>query len=412
MLLRDIGKLLVVPPGPLAGARMRNVPALANAALLARDGKIAWFGPASQAPCGTDEPSVSARGGCVIPGLIDSHTHLTFAGERSGEFVRRVAGESYASIMQSGGGIRVTCDAVRRASEEELIDLSRPRLRRMLTWGVTTCECKSGYGLAVEHELKQLRAVRALRAEQPIELLATFLGAHAVPAEFHGRPDDYLDEVCAEDVMRRIGAEGLAGFCDVFCDSVAFDVPQARRVLERARRAGLKLKLHADQISQIGASRLAAEVGAVSADHLEMIDEGGVDALLRAGVIATVLPGCSFFLGVEHCDARRLIRAGLPVALATDLNPGSSHIESLPLVMNIACCQLRMLPEETLTACTANAAAALGLQGRLGAIAVGFDADLVTLDARDLADWLYTPGRNRVQQVIKRGALAFEASGQ
>lgn len=389
---------------------MREPSPINNAALLIRDGRIAWFGPASAAPCGPDEARRSAGGGCVVPGLIDSHTHLTFAGERSGEFVRRIAGESYAAIMQAGGGIRVTSDAVRRASREELVALSLPRLKRMLAWGVTTCECKSGYGLTRADEVKQLEAVRDLRGLQPIELVATFLGAHAVPVEYQGRPGAYLNEVCSEEAMRRIADEGLARFCDVFCDSVAFNVEQARQVLQRGLRAGLTPKLHADQIAQIGASRLAGEIGAISADHLELIDDAGIAALRSAGVIATVLPGCTFFLGVAPCDARRLIAADLPVALATDLNPGSSHIESLPFVMNIACCQLRMTPEEVLSACTANAAAALGLAHRLGAIEVGFDADLLILDCANLAEWFYTPGRNRVRCVLKHGQVVHEGA--
>jgi imidazolonepropionase len=407
MLIHDIGELIVVPPGPLPGSQMRTVTRTTNAALLIEAGRISWFGSASDAPTPADARRVSAGGGCVVPGLIDPHTHIAFAGERSGEFERRLAGESYLSIMESGGGIRVTTQAVRQASQAELVERNLPRLERMLACGVTTCECKSGYGLTVEDELKQLRAIRDLDARQPIELVATYLGAHALPAEYEGRPDEFIDMISHASVMKRIFDEGLARFCDVFCDRGAFDVAQSRRVLERGKAAGLRPKLHADELAQIGATRLAGEIGAVSADHLETIDEGGIAALRSAGTVAVVLPGTSFFLGIEHCDARRLIEANLPVALATDCNPGSSHIDNLQLIMHIACCQLRMTPIEVLVACTANAAAAIGVHDRAGAIAQGYQADLVILDAANLAEWFYTPGRNRVRTVIKGGEVVM-----
>ncbi|MCA9242552.1 MAG: imidazolonepropionase [Phycisphaerales bacterium] len=405
MLIRDIGRLVIVPPGPLVGAQMREIQTLPNAALLVKDGKIAWFGEQKNAPNAPDDEILSAEGGCVIPGLIDCHTHIPFAGERSDEFVRRVAGESYLSIMQAGGGIRVTTRAVREASEDELVNINLPRLARILRDGVTTVECKSGYGLTVDDELKQLRAIRRLAAMQPIELVPTYLGAHAVPAEFEGDADGFIERIASADVMQRVADERLARFCDVFCDRGALNVDQARRVLERGKAAGLRPKLHADELAQIGASRLAGEVGAVSADHLEQIDDAGIAAMKAAGVVAVALPGTSFFLGIEHCDARRMIEAGLAVAVATDYNPGSCHIESLPFVMSIACCQLRMTPVETLAAVTANAAAAIGEQARIGAIAIGHDADLVVLDTPTLEAWFYSPGRNRVRVVVKAGKV-------
>jgi len=405
VLIRDIGTLVAVPPGPLAGSRMRALPTVPDATLLIRDGRIAWFGPAADAPATGDYPTLSAEGGCVTPGLIDPHTHIPFVGERSGEFERRIAGESYLSIMQSGGGIRVTTQAVRQATEEELVKENLPRLARMLANGVTTVECKSGYGLTPEHELKQLRVIRKLNRLQPVELIPTYLGAHALPAEYEGRAAGFVEAIGSEELLSRIAREGLARFCDVFCDEGAFTVDQARKVLQRAIKVGLKPKLHADELAQIGATRLAGELKAISADHLEAIDDGGIEALKAAGTIAVVLPGTSFFLGIEHCNARRLIDADLPVALSTDCNPGSSMIESLPLIMNIACCQLRMTPSEVLAAVTANAAAGLDLHDRIGAIAEGYDADLVLLDASTLAEWLYTPGRSRVRVVIKRGRI-------
>lgn len=409
VLIDEIGTLTVVPPGPLAGAKMRNVDAVEDAVIHVVDGRIEWFGPAADAPSFAPQTRISAGGGTVVPGLIDPHTHIPFAGNRSGEFQRRLEGESYLSIMEGGGGIRATTEAVRRATHDQLIAENLPRLKRMLADGVTTAECKSGYGLAPEPELKQLRVIKALDGLQPIELVPTYLGAHAIPAEFDQRPDAFLDAILADEVFAEIKREDLARFCDVFCDRGAFDVDQSRRVLRAAAAAGLRLKLHADELAQIGASKLAGEIGAISADHLELIDDAGIAAMRAAGTIAVVLPGTSFFLGIKHADARGMIEAGLPLALATDLNPGSSHIESLPFVMNIACCQLRLSPAEVLAACTANAAAAIGEQHRLGAIARGFDADLLLLDAPNLASWFYTPGRRRTRAVLKRGRPVFQA---
>lgn len=403
LLLTDIGALAAVPQGPLCGRAMRDVPILRDAAVLIRDGRIAWFGPAAGAPPDPGAARVSAGGGCVIPGLIDCHTHIPFAGSRAGEFVRRVAGESYLSIMQSGGGIRVTTAAVRSAALEALIAENLPRLRRMLARGVTTVECKSGYGLSPEAERKQLEAVAALAKLTPQDLVPTYLGAHALPVEFEGRPDEFLETIGDERLLRDVAGRGLARFCDVFCDRGAFTVEQARTLLTRAARAGLGAKLHADELAQIGASRLAGELKAVSADHLETIDDAGIEALRAGGTVAVVLPGTSFFLGIPHAPARRLVDAGLPVALATDFNPGSCMIESLHWAMSIACCQLRLLPVEVLAACTANAAAALRLQSRAGAIAVGHDADLVVLDAASLDEWFYSACQAPARLVLKRG---------
>ncbi len=408
ILIDEIRTLVAVPPGPLPGRGMRDVPQIADAAVAIAQGRIVWFGRAKDYDGPPPRQRVSAGGGTVIPGLIDCHTHVPFAGRRHEEFVRKIAGESYLQIMQAGGGIRVTTQAVRSASEAELIEQNLPRLARMLAHGTTTAECKSGYGLDPEAELKQLRVIRELDRRQPIELVATYLGAHALPAEYEGRVDEFIEVISDPDLLKRISDNGLARFCDVFCDRGAFDVEQARRVLTRGIEAGLRPRLHADELAQIGATRLAGELKAISADHLECIDDGGIEALRSAGTIAVVLPGTSFFLGVEHADARGLIDAGLPVAVATDLNPGSSHIESLPFVLHIACCQQKLLPIECVVAATANAAAAICEQDRLGAIAPGWQADLLILDCEDLADWFYTPGRERVRVVVKRGEVVWE----
>lgn len=404
LLIENIRSLAAVPPGPLRGSQMDAWPIIDQAALLIEDGRISWFGPASDAPRTEGARRLDAGGGTLIPGLIDCHTHIPFAGDRVHEFVRRIRGETYLAILQSGGGIRVTTRAVRAASLAELMAQNEPRLRRMLVDGVTTVECKSGYGLSPADERKQLCAIADLSARTPLELVPTYMGAHALPVEFEGRPDEFIDAV-SEPVFLAQLAGGLAHFCDVFCDRGAFTVEQARRYLTRAQAAGLKLKLHADELAQIGASRLAGELGAVSADHLEHLDDAGIAAMKAAGTVAVVLPGTSFFLGIPHADARRMIAAGLAVAIATDFNPGSCMIESLPFVLNVACCQLRLLPREVLAACTANAAAALALQDRIGSISVGYQADLTILEAGSLDEWLYRPGRHAVRAVIKRGAV-------
>ena len=411
--IRNIAQLVLVPPGPIPGRAMdgKSRPAVITvqsaAAVLIADGVIQWFGPDNQCnpPAGATVETIDAEGGCVIPGLIDCHTHTVFAGSRECEFVQRIEGRSYAEIAESGGGIRVTVEAVRSADVEQLVELARPRLRRMLANGVTTVEIKSGYGLTVADELKMLEAVRRLATMQPIELVGTYLAAHTTPREFADRPDAYLDMILDDAVLARVRDEGLAEFCDVFCERTAFDVAQSRRVLTTAKAYGLTPKLHADQITQIGASCLAAEVGAISADHLETIDADGIAAMKNAGCVAVLLPGCSFFLGVEQAPARTLMDADLPVAIATDFNPGSAMIESLPQVMGIACTQMHMTPTEVLTATTANAAAAINRHDRVGAIRVGMQADLVILDAPSHDRWMYEQGRSGVKTVIKRGQV-------
>jgi len=403
--IRNIGELVVVPPGPVGGQSMRNVTGIEAAAVLVDGDRIAWFGLERELDASSGCESIDAHGGCVIPGLIDCHTHTVFAGTREAEFVQRIEGKSYAQIAEAGGGIRVTVDAVRSATCDQLVELALPRLQRMLHNGVTTVEIKSGYGLTVEDELKMLEAVRRLKELQPVELVATYLAAHTIPREFEGRPDDYLSMVLNESLLARIRDEKLAEFCDVFCERTAFDIEQSRRVLTTAKRFGLTPRLHADQITQMGATALAGEVGAISADHLETIDDAGIAAMRAAGCVAVLLPGCSFFLSVKQAPARRLLEADLSVAVATDFNPGSAMVESLPLVMHIACTQMRLTPTEALVAATANAAAALNRHDRLGAIQEGMQADLVVLDVPNHDRWMYEPGRNCVRTVINKGTV-------
>lgn len=408
--IRNIGELVAVPRGPVPGGAMRTVPRVEHAAVLIDGERIAWFGPDRELDVPPGSVIHDAGGGCVVPGLIDCHTHTVFAGTREREFVQRIEGRTYAEIAETGGGIRVSVESVRRASLDELVDLALPRLKRMLANGVTTVEIKSGYGLTVDDEIKMLTAVQRLGSLQPIETVGTYLAAHTTPREFADRPDEYLDLVLDDTVLDRIATQGLAEFCDVFCERTAFDIERSRRVLTTAARYGLRPKLHADQITQMGATRLAGEVKAISADHLEQIDDGGIDALKNGGCVAVLLPACSFYLGVEQAPARWLIEADLPVAVATDYNPGSSMVESLPMTMVIACTQMRMTPVEVLVAATANAAAAIGRADRIGAVVTGAQADLTILDVPSVERWMYEAGRNCVRSVIKKGRVVYESS--
>jgi imidazolonepropionase len=404
-LIRDIGELVVVPPGPVSGDDFSSPPVIHDAALAIRDGVIAWFGPAAQTPAGPFEETIDAAGGTVVPGLVDCHTHVVYAGSREAEFVQRIGGASYIEILEAGGGIRHSVRALRAASMDDLVEQSRPRLRRMMAWGATTIEAKSGYGLTIEDEIKTLAAIRRLDEELPIEIVPTFLGAHTIPPEFDGRPDAYLDLITSAAVFERIGEENLAEFGDVFCERGAFSLEQSRRFLTVCKEHGLVPKIHAEQITNSGGTKLAVEMGAASADHLECVDDEAIEALHGSGTIPVLLPGCSFFLGSEPAPARRLIEAGLPVALATDVNPGSCTVESLPLIMSMAATLLRMTPIESLVACTANAAAALRRQDRIGAIACGHQADLLVLDIPNVDRWIYQVGVNPVVRVVKRGRV-------
>jgi imidazolonepropionase len=315
---------------------------------------------------------------------------------------------SYLEIAKAGGGIATTVRAVRAASREELVALALPRLARMLANGVTTVEIKSGYGLNAEDEIKMLEVVQELKELQPIEIAATYLAAHTIPPEYRDRRDAYVDLVVSDELMGRVADENLAEFCDVFCEASAFTVDESRRILEKGKDHGLTPKIHADQITQMGASRLAAEVGCVTAEHLEHVDDGGIAALKDASVVAGLLPGCSFYLGVPQAPARRLIDAGIPVTIATDYNPGSSMVESLPLVLSIACTQMKMTPAEALEAATSTAARALLCDQRIGRIEEGLEADLVILDVPTVASWLSQIGRTAVSKVLKRGKVVYE----
>ncbi|MEJ2371456.1 MAG: imidazolonepropionase [Gemmatimonadales bacterium] len=383
--LRNIGELATCR----ADGGQAEIHAVSEAALAWRDGQILWLGPEADLPFepGVEE-SFDAGGRLVVPGLVDCHTHLAFAGWRAGEFEQRILGRSYLEIAEAGGGILSTVRATRAASREDLQARSRLFLDEMLALGVTTVECKSGYGLSLEEELKQLEVYRRLAEAGPVRIVPTLLAAHVVPPAYCENRDGYIDLV-VEEIIPRAAAEGLARCCDVFLERSAFTREEARRILEAGNDAGLLGKLHADQLTDGGGAGLAAEAGAVSADHLECISEGGIRALAEAGVVAVSLPIATLYLNQEPMPARRLIDAGAAVAVATDFNPGSAPSYHLPFAMTLACNLQRMTPAEVLKGATIYAARAIGLEDRVGSLEPGKAADFAVIDAPDVDHWLY-----------------------
>jgi imidazolonepropionase len=385
------------------GAEMRTPGVIVGGSLVMDYGRIEWLGPtANLPPVPHDADVVDVSGQTVLPGFVDSHTHLIFAGSREGEFEQRLQGASYQEIAERGGGIMSTVRSVREKSREELKSLAKPRLKRLLEFGVTTVEVKSGYGLSTADERKCLEAIAELNQEQPVELVPTFLGAHAVPAEYRDRRDEYV-RLLLDDMLPDVAQNRLAAFCDVFCETGVFSLDESERILNRARDLGLQVKLHADELTPLGGAQLAAKVGAVSADHLLCVTDEGIDALAASATVATLLPGTAFFLGLPYAPARKLIERGVTVALASDCNPGTCPTENLPLVGAMACTQMGMLPGEAVTALTLNAAAALGRSDRIGSLAAGRQADVIVCDVPNYAHLFYHFGVNHVRRVYKRG---------
>lgn len=377
---------------------------LPGAVVGVRDGRVAYVGP----PGPVAPERFDARGGLVTPGLVDPHTHLVFAGDRSGEFAERARGRSYLDIARAGGGIAATVRATRAASLDALVAAARPRLDRLLAHGVTTAEVKSGYGLDLATEIRILEAVRVLDASQPIDLVSTFLGAHTVPPERKAERERYVDEVVHEMIP---AARGLATFCDVFVEQSAFTLAEGERVLRAGLDAGLRPKVHADQLSAGGGAELAAALGATSADHLEHVSEAGIRALAAAGTTAVLLPGAALFLGqADRAPARRLAEAGVPIALATDCNPGTCMTENLPLMLTLGMSWLGLGPEEALAAVTVHAARAVGREDVAGRLAIGRPADVAVFDVPSPTHLAYHFGVHHTRAVFKAGRLAWSAS--
>jgi|Deesub1362B_J571_1020462.scaffolds.fasta_scaffold00135_15 imidazolonepropionase len=400
LLVVNIGEL-VTPQGRRArrGDAMGELLRIRNAFLEIRDGKIVGLGPMDEAPRDFPGNVLDVGGRAVTPGLVDPHTHLVFAGSRVEEYLHRARGERY-----TGGGILVTAEATRAATEDELVELAVPRLRKMLRCGVTAMEAKSGYGLSPLAEEKILRAIKRLEGLAPQRIVPTFLGAHAFPPDY-GR-EEYIDLLVGE-MIPRVAEERLARFCDVFCDRGFYTVDEARRILEAGARHRLVPKVHADELAPVGAAELAAEVGAISADHLLHVSDAGIKALAETNTVAVLLPGTAFVIEEPYPPARKLLEAGVPLALSTDFNPGSSPVLSLPFVMRLGVLKLKLSPEETLCASTLNAACAIGLAHEVGSLEPGKSGDLVVWDLRDIRELFYWFGDDVAWQVVIGGEAVW-----
>lgn len=394
-------------PAPRRGAAQRVASSISDGVVASRAGRIVFTGSETafqgSVQATADAVIVDAGGGTVVPGFVDPHTHVIYAGDRREELRRRLAGATYAEIAAAGGGILSTVRATREATEEELIESARPRLAEMLRCGTTTAEAKSGYGLETAAELKMLRAIRRLAGSQPIDLVATFLGAHEIPREYRDRRQAYLDLLTGE-MIPAVAGESLAAWCDVFCETGVYTPGESRAILEAGARAGLRPRIHADELAASGGSDVAADVGARSADHLLFVQPTSADRMAEAGVVATLLPAAAFYLKLgRFAPARMLIERGVAVALATDLNPGGGFTPSMPFVITLACFSMGMTLEEALVGATINAAYSLGRDGDLGSLEPGklMDAVIVAGEAVDLI----RVGAPAITRVVKNGRV-------
>ncbi len=412
LLIKNIGQVVTLRSGPAphCGSTMSELGIIENGAILIQAERIVWVGPTRD----LRPRELSARYQTfdgkgldlvALPGFVDSHTHPIFGGTRADEYDLRSQGKSYEEIAAAGGGIRASVRQLRAASPDQLADRAEIHFRQFLEHGTTTIEAKSGYGLSLEDELKTLQVLLTLHGRSRLETVPTFLGAHDVPDEFRGCRQEYVRRI-VEEMIPRVAQEGLARFCDVFCDRGYFSVEESRTILQAAREAGLGLRLHAEQLAHSGGARLASEMGALSADHLEWIDDSDIESLRQAGTVATLLPGATFNLGLtRYPPARRLIDAGVPVALATDFNPGSCFTLNMQLILSIACSQMKMTPAEAITAATINGAHALGLSDKLGSLEEGKQADIVLMDVPDYREIPYFFGVNHCAVTIKKGNI-------
>ena len=393
------------PPRARSGKNLGELGIIPDGGLLAAEGRITHVGKTSEIEklCQRDTEVVDARGCAVLPGFVDAHTHLVFAGNRLEDFESRARGETYEQIAKRGGGIQTTVQATRAASEEDLFALAKGRASWFLKNGTTTIEAKSGYGLTLKDELKILRVIRRVGTETPLETVPTFLGAHAFPAEFRENHGGYISLII-DKMLPAIGEEKLAEYCDIFCEQNYFDVDDSRRILTAAKQHGLKLRMHVDQLTNSGGATLAANLAAITADHLEQTGADGISALAKAGVQPVLLPGSVYALGSKkYPKARQMIDAGLAVALATDFNPGSSPSASIPMMLSLAVTQMRMSPAEAITAATINAAASLGRIESIGSLEAGKLANFVIYNCDEYRELAYWFGVSLVRDVFVRG---------
>ncbi len=412
LIIRNARQLLTLESdqkGPRTGVHMEDVGLIEDGAVAISEGKIVAVGKTEevlgQIKIDKETKVIDAKNKVVLPGFVDCHTHPVFAETREEEFEMRIKGKSYQEIAAGGGGIKSSVKALRSKSKQELIQLTLPRLDMILSYGTTTIEAKSGYGLSLEDEIKMLEVIEELNRIHPIDLVPTFLGAHEVPEEYKDRRNEYI-ELIIEKMIPEVAKRKLAVFCDIFCEKGVFDIEESRKILTAAKNHGFKLKLHADQLTSLGGAKLAAQLGAVSADHLEFIDEEGIQMMKKSDVIGVLLPGACFGLGIrDYPPARKMIDEGIPVALATDFNPGSSMTESVPIILSLACQMMRMTPAEAITASTINSAYAVDKANEVGSIEVGKKADLVIWNVQNYKEIPYHYGVNLVDQVIKDGKV-------
>ena len=393
----------------LSGSNMGQLTIIDDAAVASLNGKIVFLGSMEEFQREvslTDAASlIDARGKTVLPGFVDCHTHLPFAGDRDKEFLMRISGCSYEEIARSGGGIKTTVSNTREASKEKLVNLSLKRLDRMLLYGTTTCEAKSGYGLTFEDEVRQLEAIREASGQHPIDIVSTFLGAHTVPQEYLEKREEYVSLI-VDKMLPEISARKLADFCDVFCDEHGFTIEESKSILQQAKKYHFQLKIHAGQFSSNGAAKMAAELGAVSADHLERISDDEIRFLSKHSIVGVLLPGSVYFLGKkDYAPAREMIHAGMALALSTDFNPGSSMTESMVQIIQLAVFMMGVTVDEAIIMATLNGAAALNRADRMGSIEVGKNADFLILDIPNRIHLAYHFGINHCSNVIKKGKI-------
>jgi imidazolonepropionase len=407
LLITNCSQLLTMagPSRPRVGTELRELHIVNDGAMLLRNGRVAVVGTREEieplADSGTQV--VDAGGRVVMPGFVDAHTHLVFAGNRTDEFEMRCAGMTYQQIAERGGGIRSTVRRTRAATEDELVTAGQKHARWFLEGGTTTVEAKSGYGLTAEDELKLLRAIRRVPETTPLRCIPTFLGAHEIPDEYKDHPDDYVDLVVTE-MLPKVAAEKLAEFCDIFCESKVFSLAQAERVLTAAKGHGLGLRVHADQFTSIGAVELAATLGAKTVDHLEQTTQGSIAVMKKAGLQPVLLPGSVYAIGSQkYAPARAMIEAGLPIVIASDFNPGSSPTTSMTMILSLACTQMKMTPAEAVTAATVNAAWSLNRGREIGSLEPGKIADFAIHDAEDYRELAYFFGNHRPYAVFAAG---------
>jgi imidazolonepropionase len=413
LLILNAGELVTMAGGPRRGARLKEGQAIKHGALAAYKGLIVDVGSTEEVlarvQTGPTTRIIDARGRAVIPGFVDPHTHICFAGDRADEFAMRLQGATYLEIAAMGGGIMSTVKATRQATEPALVDQGLKRLDAIALTGTTTVEIKSGYGLTTPDELKQLRAIRTMAERHPLDIVPTFMGAHELAPEYKNDREGYIRLICEEMLPLVVAEKGLAAFCDVFTEKGVFTVEESRRILQRGKQLGLRPKVHADELSDLGGALLAAEVGAVSADHLLFASEAGLAAMAKAGTAAVCLPGTAFCLmNVPYANARRMVELDCLVALASDYNPGSCPAYSMPFIITLACMHMKLDPTEALAAATINAAAAIGLEDKVGSLEVGKQADVVILDTPSHRHIPYRMGQGVVSTVVKKGRLLVD----